>query len=183
MSIAKNIKEVFDKYKRNFLKRDFKKNEITIYEKSFGFSEETRKGSRPFCNVFGKFMEEIWLSSGVCIKTKKSSFDAESDTHYYQFKTKYNTMNQGSAFSSIQPMIERSIKDNKKFFIVILVDSKERSRNIGHGLTKLKHITGYDPEKFRWISDELAYEHFFGNKGKIVKKIICNFLTSLSKHS
>lgn len=180
----KKIDFVFNEYKSKFTEGKYKETRLTEYEEAFGFDEETRKGSKPFCNVLGNFMEDIWCSSGL-IKQKGKGIDAVDETSFYQFKNRHDTMKGSLANKEIEPMLKKAILENKNFYLVILTDKNNSSRNIplhlGNCLSKLSGISGYNPVKHRWISGDEAYKHFFGTKAKKIKKYILSLLFTLSR--
>ena len=73
-----------------------------------------------------------------------------------------------------------SIQDNKKFYLLILVDNKNESRNIplhnGCGLKKLLNIDNYNEDNHRWISGDELYKLLFPNTYKEIKQFILDML-------
>lgn len=185
-SIKCEINKIFNKYKDKFKKQEYKSKRLTEYEEAFGFNEESRKGSKPFSNTLGYFMEEIWLIS-PCIKMercKNIGIDACSDMSNFQFKNRYDTMKGSQAYSEISKMVINSIKKDVNFYLVILVDKDNNSRNIPlhlfYGLSKIKKIKGYHEDKHRMISGKYAYKYFFGKDYKEIKSYILYLISTLN---
>jgi hypothetical protein len=166
------------KYKEKFNKKA-KQNSLTEYEKAFGFNGDTRIGSKNFCNYLGYFMEEVYDLSENFNKindNNKGGNDGENLTSYFECKNQHNTMKQSLAFSEILPKLTKSIEENKNFYLLILVDKNNKSRNIplhkGYGLNKIKNVKGYNEEIHRWISGDEIYNLLFDKNGKKVKNKI-----------
>jgi hypothetical protein len=176
--IEKLEKLYLEKYKDKFNKKPLIKR-LTEYEEAFGFNEETRIGSKNFCNYLGYFMEEVYDLSENFNKindNNKGGNDGENLTSYFECKNQHNTMKQSLAYKEILPKLTKSIEENKNFYLLILIDKNNKSRNIplhkGYGLNKIKNIKGYNEKVHRWISGDEIYNLLFDKNGKIVKNKI-----------
>jgi hypothetical protein len=184
-NIKLDIYKIFIAYKDRFRSQEYKTIRLTEYEKAFGFNEDSRKGSKPFGNTLGYFMEEIWLISPKKIrKCNECGLDGISKKACFQFKNRYDTMKANTAYDEILPMIKRAIDTDKEFYLVVLVDEKNISRNIplhkSRGLSKMYNLPGYNPDKHRMISDKYAYKYFFGEYADKAKKYILYLISTLN---
>jgi hypothetical protein len=85
-----------DNYKDKFNKKTNIKR-LTEYEEAFGFNEDTRVGSKNFCNYLGYFMEDVYNLSNNFNKindNNKGGNDGENINSYFECKNQYNTMKQ-----------------------------------------------------------------------------------------
>lgn len=176
------MEKLFEKYRGLFFEDKCKSNRLTEYEKAFGFNDKSRNGSKPFNNVLGRFMEDVWCLSG-CKKCSEGGLDAVSETCCYQFKSRHDTMKQSLAFKEIEPMLQIAIETNKEFRLIILIDKNNENRDIplheGFGLKKILNVEGYDETKHRWVSGDEAYKHFFLEEGKKIKTCILDYLSTI----
>ena len=85
-------------------------------------------------------------------------------------------MKQSLAFNEILPKITKAIEEKKNFYLLILVDKNNKSRDIplhkGYGLNKIKNVKGYDEKIHRWISGDEIYNLLFEKNAKNVKNKI-----------
>ena len=83
--------------------------------------------------------------------------DGGSKIAYFEAKNRHDTMKQSQAAAEIIPKLKESIKENKKFMLLILIDQNDIDRNIplhkGNGLNKVVDVDGYDINKHRWIKE------------------------------
>lgn len=179
------ISTIFSKYRTEFMDNKIKKNDITKYEAAAGFTLATRLGSRPFCQLFGRFMEDVYNVSKLFTRCSIGGCDGRNDDSYFECKSKYNTMKQGQALSEIQGKMAIAIRENRRFYLLILTDENDKSRNIplhkGKGLTGLQFLPGYDPEMHRWISGTEIYNLLFPHYAQEVENHIIQLLRSLQK--
>lgn len=182
--IYKKIFKVFKKYKYDFLKNP-KTGRITEYEKAAGFTEKNRYGSKSFSNKFGYFIEDIYDTSIYFNKVKNNCIDGKNFNTYFESKNRHDTMKQSMAVKEIEIKLKMSLKDNKKFTLLILNDYKFQNRNIplhkGIGMKNIQLIDGYDERKFRWISGDEVYKSIFKENWKDVKIFIINLLYCLKQ--
>lgn len=179
--IIKKLDELyFENYKEKFNKKPNEKR-LTIYEKAFGFTEETRIGSKQFCCYLGYFMEDVYNLSSKFNKINKENFDGYNDECYFECKNRHDTMKQSMALREIKPKLKKAILENKNFFLLILVDKNNNSRNIpidkGYGLSKIKNLRGYNKDKHRWISGDEIFKYLFDENAIEIKEKILNLLT------
>tara|TARA_Y100000992_G_C21147129_1_gene434354 strand:+ start:113 stop:778 length:666 start_codon:yes stop_codon:yes gene_type:complete len=160
---------------------------ITPYEKAAGFTKDKYIGAKNFQNYWGHVIEDIYsISIGykkLAVNGNKGGNDGETNTSYYESKAKYNTMNAKLTEDCINPKLKYAIIENKKFYLLILVDKNNESRNIplhkGVALSKIKNIDGYNELNHRWLSGDYIFKHLFYNNWKQVK----NFIVDLLKYS
>ena len=185
--IIDKITKLFDtKYKTKFVSPP-KQQRLTEYEKALGFTENTRIGSKQFSNHFGYFMEDIYNLSPKFSKFQNcdiSGCDGQNMNEYFECKNRHDTMKQSQAYNEIGQKLEYAIKENMEFRLLILVDNKSLNRDIplhtGHGLQKLKSISGYDEKKHRWISGDKIYAYLFEEYDwKKIKTHIIELLNSI----
>jgi hypothetical protein len=185
LRIEKELNLLFEKFRNKFQTQKYKEIRLTEYEKAVGFNEQTRKGSKPFANTLGCFIEKLWELSPLTIRKceNKSGIDYENKNYYFQFKSRHDTMKQSQAYSEISPMLLRAINDNKSFLLVVLTDKNNQNRKIplhkGFGLSKLQKISGYDPTKHLWISGDYTYKFLFPGIGIEVKSYFLKLLSTL----
>ncbi len=181
---CKSILKIFKKHKKGWLKLP-KVLSNSEYEEACGFTEETRTGSKAFCNKLGKFMEDIYDTSVYYDKMAYSGVDGCSDKYYFEVKNRFNTMKGSMAVKEILPKLEKSIEENKGFILLILIDdpTKSDSRKIplhkGNSMNSIKNHKGYDAEKHLWISGNEVYKFLFPHFPKTVKRQILALISSM----
>lgn len=184
--LRRQYKEIYNKFikYKSKLNKKIKNERITEYEIAFGFTNTTRSGSKIFNQNFGNLFQEICNSSYIFQYITQyednNSFDGVNNEINYELKSRHDTMKQSEAYSEIKPKLELSIQDNKKFYLLILVDNKNESRNIplhnGCGLKKLLNIDNYNEDNHRWISGDELYKLLFPNTYKEIKQFILDML-------
>ncbi len=181
--VARKIKTIFARYKSKFEEQKYKEERLTCYEETVGFTEDNRKGCKPFCNVFGNFMEEVLTTYSITRLIRKGIVMREYGIEMCACKSRHDTMKGSLAYVEMKPMLEKAILVNENFCLFVITDKYNRSRNIplhqGYGLSEIQHIKGYDPKRHRWISDEEIYNHVFPGYGMAIKGYILKKLSTL----
>lgn len=181
--LYKEIFKILLKYNNKMTSR-IKTQPLTLYEKAIGFTDSSASGTINFNNYMGRFMEDIYDLSSKFNKLYLGGIDGDSDNIYYECKNKFNTMKGSSAIKEIQPKLEKSIQDNKHFYLLILNDKNNENNNkplhLGTGLKKIQDFEGYNEDKHRWISGDVIYDTLFNNNGMLVKQYILELLISIS---
>lgn len=171
--VFEGITYIFEDYEKKF-KSPPTNGLCSEYETAIGFNKHSRNGSHPFCNQFGKFIEEVMaLSSGY--ERLRVGSDGETSKYHFEIKSRFNTMKQSQAVAEITPKLKIAIKKGKGFILLVIVDeSSKKSRktalHMGTGMTKIKDCEGYDPKKHLWISGDAVYKFMFPLEGGVIIK-------------
>ncbi len=125
------ISTIFQAYRTEFLANKVKKDDITKYELSAGFTAGTRSGSHPFCRRFGSLMEDVYNVSDMFTKCKDGGCDGRNEDTYFECKSKHNTMKQGQAYNEgYDPEIHRWVSGDKVYELLFPGYAEEARNHI-----------------------------------------------------
>jgi hypothetical protein len=179
------INIVFNSCKNKLFKKEPDYYKPTPYEYAAGMTYNKTKN---FQNYFGKYLENVLNTSNKYNKFEQNGENGENGGNdgmlnnniFIELKSKYNTMKASLIDKEITPKMSHAINKNKKFYLFIINDIKNESRNIplhkGVGCSKIQKIKGYDENKHRWISDDKIFELLFNDMGIFVKNYILKLL-------
>jgi hypothetical protein len=155
---------IYNKYMKNIAKQS--RETFSIYERAYGYTETNRMGSRAFNQAFGSLIEYIYdLSPNFC-RSNNFSCDGHAEDILYESKSRYNTMKGSVAVAEITPKLKSAIGNSKKFYLLVLTDKNNDSRNIplheGQSLSSIRQVNGYNQDHHRWVSGNEIFKHLFG---------------------
>jgi hypothetical protein len=166
-------------------------NYLDPYESAIGFCNSSRIGSRNFNSVFGTLLEEIYDTSELFNKfnKKENNFhcDGYSDDTLFESKSRFNTMKSSFAVHEIESKLMNSIKQDKKFVLLVLNDNPNKYPNgqkiplhLGFNMKQIELYEGYNPNIHLWISGFEIYKYLWPENPTEIKNTIINELYTLS---
>ena len=185
----KGIQNIIKKYKSNLNRSETKTKSITSYELAFGFTEESRNGSKIFSQVLGDIIPQIYNLSFHYNNVKTTSSQSENyiggcdgfnSNTLFECKNKHNTTKASQAFNETKEKLEYAIQNNKNFILLCLVDRGEGDNDKPlHQFTALKNIStvqDYDKNKHKYLSGLKIFNYFFPYAGDRIQNCIFNSL-------